>query len=440
MPPTAHPLIELFLSPGRPLALYLNLLIAGLAFLSLGMAVRVILQKIPQEWVILRRLKGMESPTREGALAAVGGSETVVAERIRDLNALASARHPIDAGALSGLNAAAFRGDLSSASSLGRSLIVLGLFGTLLGLGTAVTSLASTLSSSGMNAQALAAAILQTLGGMQTAFGTTLTGIVGSLLVGFSVSVARNRQSRLLQEIERVTTVTLVPLFDTSEASRLTDAVAALDRIEVRLGEDLLRIVSGIETEGKALGSKLEEEFNKIEEAFARRAEELVRATGAALESTLNIIGEREEGEPTLAQYVRSVRQTVDGLQEAVASVGDLLPSVEQRLTETLELQRQTLESALVEHRQEMAPLMARQSEAAELLSVSIQQGAARSDELAQILSQLASGLEAAQESWTRTDTVIAEVGRSCNEGIQNGLREFVARLEAGQRDTTAER
>lgn len=435
-------LLDLLFDPERPIALCLNLLIFGLALSASWMALRVRIWMVGAEARDLERIRALSPLTRDSVVSAVEGSRTVLAERVADLQRFKAANHPVDAAALTALSTAAFHNALSSATGIGRSLIVFGLLGTLLGLGTSVTSLATSLPSSAQSVDTVQFlhAILNTLGGMQTAFGTTLTGILGALLVGFMVAFARKGQSSVLTDLERVMSTSLIPLFDTSEASRLFDAARALEGMERRVADDMLRIISAIEQEGRALGDRLEAEFNRIEESFEHRAQELIRSTGEALESTLAIIGTRREGEPSLAEYVRTVRSTVDELHRSVESAGALIPALESHILAAIELQRAGLEQALSAHRDQIASVAQRSAEAARELAEATRQGAEHSAALGDVLTRFSNALQATQESWARIEKMMEELGRSSYEGTQRGLRSVVEALRAEERDASAER
>lgn len=432
--------LDLFFSPERPFAFTLNLVILTLTLVAISRAVHVILVAMRDERDAIVKVSRVQPPTREGVVAAVASSSTNVESRVQDLAAFHRSKHEVDAASLTGLTTAAFRTQLASADGIGRSLVTLGLFGTLWGLGSAVTHLAGTISSNTMTARALTSAILGTLGGLQTAFGTTLAGLVGALLVGLMVGLARSRQEAVLRETERIMSTTLVPLFDTSQESSLADAAKALEAMQRRVADDMLAIISKLEAEGTALRNRLEEDFDRLENAFHLRADQLVQATGKALESTLSIIGERAEGEPTLAEYIRTVRATVNELQASVHAASSLIPQLETRLLEAVERQKAGLEDVFSRHEQAMEPLLYRQAESIEMLAGVAKQNVESAGTLTETLAQFSKELDSARTRWADLDEKIVEIGRSCQQGIHNGLSAVVTELFEGRQDETAER
>lgn len=432
--------IDLFLSPERPFSSALNLLILGLALIALYLAAKAGFRDVRAERRALDHVGAMKDPSRENVIDAVKGSGSLLEARITDLKTLYVQRHPIDLDSLRGLTISELRSSLTGAEGIGRSLIVLGLFGTLWGLGSAVTGLTTTITPGSINVAELANAILGTLSGLQTAFGTTLTGIGGALVVGLVVGVARQQQAQLLRKFEQLMSTRIVPLFDTSDAKNLQHAARALEQMEQRVAKDMLAIIAAVGKEGHALRDRLEADFNRLEDAFQRRAEQLVEATGKALESTLSIIGERAEGEPTLAEYVRTVRSTVHELERSIRTAGSLIPELEQTLLQTIERQRAGLDEVFVRHEQAMQPLLERQYESIDKLAGIADRTIETSQGLAESLARFAAGLDEARVRWTTIDEKVVEVGRSCQEGIQNGLRAVVAELQQDQRAGSEER
>lgn len=433
-------LLDLFFSPDRPFAFGLNTVIVALTVLAVVLALAVRFRAVPRESRALSALARLSSPSRDDVQQAIAGSGSLLEARVQDLAAYKAQRHPVDPAALTGLTTSALRRQLAIPHGIGRSLIILGLFGTLWGLGLSVTELAQTLRLAGLNVESLTDAILATLGGMQFAFGTTVMGISGSLLTAVAVGAARREQDLVLRRMERVISTQLVPLYNTSEATLLTDAARSLDELQARLGEDLDRIVTQIGEHGTRLGSQLREEFDQIEAAFERRAHELIETTGRALRTTLEVIGEREEGEPSLAEYVRTVRSITDELDEAIRSTTELVPALEKRLMTVLSRHHLVLDETLGSHRDAAAEIAGRQVEAAEALVAATEEGRTQSVSLEETLGQLASSFEGAREAWQRTDEVVEKVGASCYEAIDHGLRAFVEEVRAERVDTTKER
>jgi len=432
-------LVDFFFSTERRVAFFLNVLILGLTGFATTVALWVRLRKMRLEKRALDEIRNLSSPSREDVEEALEGSRSLLEARVHDLRTFKEARQPVDAGALTGLSTAALRRQLAPAKGIGRSLIILGLFGTLWGLGIAVTQLALSLDR-GMDVTALAEAIPQTLGGMQTAFSTTLLGVGGSLVVTVFVGIARRGQDHVLQRMERAIAMRLIPLYDTSEAGLLAEVAVSLDDVQEKLASDLNEVVGQVRIQGEALRNELQVKFDSIEDAFEKRATELIETTGQALRATLEIVGERNEGEPSLAEYVRSVRTITTNLDEAVQSAAGLIPTLEQRMLAAIEAHRTGLEEAITAHNELMKSLALRQIEAADALIQATREDRTQSESLEATLADLSDALHAAGESWRRTDEMVERVGRSCYEAIHEGLRSFVDELDKERVDTSEER
>ena len=267
--------LDYFFSADRPAAALIN----GVILILMGYAVARL------AWNAIVDLRGERARIQQ-----LGSLEDLDADRCRDLIAgfparsplrkrielliKIRARHqPVDLVPLSAIATEQFRQQVGTARFIGPSLVLLGLLGTVLGLGTAVTELAALLGG-GMSTDALRTGILETLGGMKTAFSTTLVGIAGSIVVGIVLRLHAHPASRTLQELESLSIGTLVPIYDTSEASILDLSVTRLQALTDSLEERLGSIADKLENRGNALELSIRKGFDETIEQFVLKSSE----------------------------------------------------------------------------------------------------------------------------------------------------------------------
>ena len=409
-------LFEFFFSAEQPATLVLNPLIWGITLLALAQVAAAIrsaavrlkgdLDALDVDDLTAADAKADELVARSRTL----DRESPVRSRIESLDALRQRAEPIDSEILAAISAEEFRDSAPVARWAMSVLVLLGLAGTLVGLGLAVSDLSSLLAPSEgrgtLNSGQIVEAILATLGDMRVAFSTTLSGVFGAVVVGSGLAWLRHAQSLQIQRMERLSSTHWQPLFQTSEQTRLTDAVRELEAVRGGMTD--------------AVGE----------------LEEMRKKVGLLVDRNLEVLGSREEGDPTLTEYVRSVRATTDELQNAVESVSGLLPEMEESLKRTIEAEHESLSGALVAHTSMVEPLLQRQQQAAEALTKAVTGELDRINEIRDVLERLNASFEGARGTWERADQAIARMEQSTAGALRDGFRDAlsaVARLTEEQ-------
>lgn len=444
-------MLDFFFSPERPLALGINILILVLAGGSLGVLLRA--------WTKARReigdVSALESPLKHVRRKEQNRSEikrivrehaeevgegSLVRQRIEDLQDMGD-QAEIDMAGLTALSRETLRDEVAFPASIGPILILLGLTGTLWGLGFAVTELATTLDTTeSLSTAILRDEILATLGGMQTAFSTTLLGILGTVVVKGALDAVRHTQSKLLRRLERLLVTGLVPVYQVSERTALPEAAKSLSAVQKTLKEDLGRLVDGVHERGEALGEQLQEEFLRLEKAFQERAEKLLKETARAMDAVMEMLGSRDPSDPSLADYVRAVQSTTSDLKESVTTTSSLIPKLEDSLTEVISEQHTSLRDALTAYSDRVGPILENQERATRALAETAETSSESMDGLREQLGSLATSFEAARASWERMDQLVEDVGEACARAIADGLNQFVRELKEQRQATDAER
>jgi hypothetical protein len=208
----------------------------------------------------------LESPVAEAAtrgrfMLALGltraAEDSLVAQRVRNLFRL-RARRVLDVGVLkeiSGENVSLHGG---FSRFVAGTLTVLGLVGTVLGLTLAIDklpALAASVKSSG-EITAFLDQVLQTLGGMHTAFSCTLTGLVSSVVLSVLNYGVQRAQASFFLRLETFANSELVPAIVPAPADhaseefvrRLDDAGPRLLQIVERIDNAALVFAEGMQT------------------------------------------------------------------------------------------------------------------------------------------------------------------------------------------------
>ena len=208
-------------------------------------------------------------------------------------------------------------------------LIFLGLLGTFYGLATTVPAVVDTIKSlapqEGQTAadtfKNLMEGLEDQLGGMGTAFASSLLGLAGSLVVGLLELFASHGQNRFYMELEEwlssITTLSLVGDGDGGPAAG-NDLSALYGFMEqTALQIETLKDVS---LRGEEARQKTDEALGQVATALTERAggggaaidEEILERIAASQDEMTRILREREEGAGLLDSEARSRLRNID--------------------------------------------------------------------------------------------------------------------------------
>jgi len=216
------------------------------------------------------------------------------------------------------------------------------------------------------------------------------------------------------------------------------------------------------------------------------------------MKAVLGMLGDRDEGDPSLADYVKTVQAVTEGLERSVATASGMIPKMEDRLqavivaqaealklsvssasgmiqeTETrlltviteqakalegsvttasgmipemetrlltvITAQSQGLEKALTAYSGQIAPILEGQTRATGALVEAAEGSNASVAALAVQLKSLSGSFELARSSWERIDELVGTVGTACSDAISEGLNEVVAKVSQVSRGNEQER
>lgn len=398
-----------------PIAGALNLTILTLTIVSLFQVWRALgeLRKTSKDLTEIQKAPaGEREALQEAAIQFRPNSS--VRRRVEALARFKEHGERVDAEMLGAISAEEARDAAPLARWAASALVLLGLAGTLIGLSLAISGLTGLLApGETFNSEEIKNAILGILTPMKVAFSTTLAGVGGSILVSSAVTRLRHRQSQVIRRLEELSTTSWVALFQTTEESRIGDAVRELEETREALENGL-----------NGLLKRVGEGFDGLEEQFKNRATGLLDQVSELRDATLRIIGERREDSLSLADYVETVKETTDELQRAVEASSRMLPEIERTLKETIHSEQKALAETLTEHTRAVRPVLEQQKVAAEALAGAVASEVARLNELEDVLKRLTASFESARGTWERADRSIEKMGQETASALRDGLRD----------------
>ncbi len=207
------------------IGLVINASILGLFFLGIANIIMGLLRYHDEEVQMATFIDNVQQQNKP--LAGVK-SRSMIARRYFALEALREQMAPIEPGPLASILQAEEAGRLSTARFVQNTLILAGVFGTIVSLSIALLGASDLLRESGAGE-----GIDKVIYGMSTALSTTVTAIVSYFVLGFFNTKAIDAQTRLILMVETVSNQLLMPRFQSTPASvneRLDQLVAALTR------------------------------------------------------------------------------------------------------------------------------------------------------------------------------------------------------------------
>lgn len=213
-----------------PMGLVINGLI--IVMFLVGMArMAMMIAAYGREWAALSRF--LENQEKEGGEALEGVSmKSIISRRYRTMAQLNLSRVPINHSAL----AAALVASESSRNTLPRfinnSLILAGVFGTIISLAISLVGASNLLQSAAdMGGMGLM------VHGMSSALAATITAIFCYLLFGYFYLKLTDVQTSLVSEVEQVTTTHLLPRFQVQTETVLSEFKGLIGALQELVGQ-----------------------------------------------------------------------------------------------------------------------------------------------------------------------------------------------------------
>lgn len=241
---------------------------------------------------------------------------------------------------------------------LANLLVFLGLLGTFYGLATTVPAVVETIRSlapqegeTGLQVfEKLMSGLESQLGGMGTAFSSSLLGLAGSLVIGLLELFAGHGQNRFYRELEEwLSSITRVSLTGSDGEGGDTAAMAAvLDQVQAQM--DALQ---SLYTQSDITRVMVEDKIDDLARAIARLAERRDGGGGADLAAALTRIAEGQE------RLIAAVSGEGGGAMGSDAESRMRLRSIDVQLLKILEEMSAGREESLADLRADIAALTA---------------------------------------------------------------------------------
>lgn len=431
-----------FFSPDRPVALVLNLVIAGALIVGFLAVVRA-LWRLRIESKDLKRILDAKPKTSE-AVPQVKSSGWIK-DQLKLLQGMQARSRAISEDAVMGMADETLHQRIATPLFLRSTLVLLGLAGTLWGLSVAVTDLSSTLAGTGLTVGAMKDAILGTLAGMKTAFSTTLAGVGAAVLLSVLTRWYEAKKSGFLKDLEEANLTLLIPLFDTSGASVLDSATERLEHLTHSMEERLDALLERLDTRGEKLTREVQEAVDQFVRTFADRSKALLKEIREIRERTVAIFGTPNDEQKSLAEQVEGFTSGIELLQQTTGEVRLLIPRLSKAITDAIGEQKRSLQEVLTAESLEIKKLNELHQAWGASLTEATQQIASGQKEFVQQTGQLSAAAREFNSSWSRieesvqgTETEISTSMETLRQEIRATLRDVSGSFEETHRAVLA--
>ncbi len=203
-------------------------------------------------------------------------AQRLIAQRLAAIRSLSKRNAPVDHSALAATLLASESTRISFARFVNNTLILVGVFGTIVSLSMALVGASNLLS----NVESMAG-MEQVIHGMSTALSTTMTAIVCYLFFGYFFIKLTDAQTHLLSAIEQVTTLHLLPQYAHSSDTMLHEVaglVRSLQQVVTQMqqaqgdylaaGQGLREVVSAVNQQVMPMGQNIEIIKGVLHEGF----------------------------------------------------------------------------------------------------------------------------------------------------------------------------
>jgi uncharacterized phage infection (PIP) family protein YhgE len=254
--------------------------------------------------------------------------------------------------------------------------VLLGLTGTLIGLGQSIVELSNSIPGDGVvDSTELIRSLGRSLDGMQTAFSTTLLGVLASLFVGLAIVAYTSKTRQLLLDLERALIQVWMPNYRVSETTIAKETLEKLGESKDALDTTLNSVRTSID-EAK---EKFSDGFEELARKYTEETEGLVALFQQLQTDTATIIGSRSDDDESLAQIVADLQSAARLLSDGVQSTSSLIPDVGAELRHSLDAGAEAAREVLQRMSESTDVLL---SDMGELFTQTIEENAAKSADL----------------------------------------------------------
>ena len=354
-------LLDYFFSPTQPIAIVINVIISAITLLGLWYVGRDFIQ-LRAEKAHLDELNLEAEVDRLEKTAESFDEHSPVRQRINDLQYLKSKGHDLELESLAAQAAGQLDDRLGFTRWATGSVVLLGLGGTVLGLG--ISTDRATVIIRDSNAMNLETAIQQTIAtfsGLGLAFSTTMFGVSAAIILSALVSWRRHSQSDFLRGLEHATAVYLAPKYRTSVSQSLADAARNLTAIEAELRGSLDSVVSSlrdslgdITDQIRTRGQSLTDSVDKLHEDLETKSNKILTKHDESLQTLHQIAGNYTDG-PSLSDLIQHIQEGIASVKSASEEMRDVLPEISENINQQIDRQTTDLHEALTAYTDRIA-------------------------------------------------------------------------------------
>ena len=334
-------------------------------------------------------------------------SRSIIYRRINDLVQIKQSGGEIDNDALANILTGEASRKASFSNYILGILIILGLVGTLRGLITAIIEVQPLLQDIQDLDQlpTISDALRETLAGMNTAFVTTLAGLLASLVLGLFGWLFNREQSAFLTQFERFVSTEIIPRFTQTPESSIESAVAQLtectDTLKFATQENVSAMRQAIQQlTDTSWGGQLEQQYI-LANKFGTTADDLLKSLATISEHQILIKSTVESFEKLIVESMSQIREYQEALRH---SLEDSVPR--------LESESQALKTAIEEYQRSQSRFI---DDLSSTLQRQLQSITANQQDMVNVLSLLAEELqirpllEAQNQVFGRIETRLTE-------------------------------
>ena len=299
--------------------------------------------------------------------------------------------------------------------------VLIGLFGTLVGLSKAVGGGALLVQQGAAGADGMVDRVLAIFGGLSTAFSNTLVGVACTVAVGFYVAWVRHRQAEYVVRLENLTASEILPHFNPSLSSALAQSVKTLTALQSDVTATFTHLLSDLSSGSKHLLSEIESRIGGLEKAAQKSGSEISGQVKHSMNDVVgrldDLVGQYLKVSQTMIQLIGTPQVSFEPLSDSVgrlqlaaqssaaaaASAERAIPALGEMLERQADAQTKDVHEALEGYRSATEALRRQQNETIEavrnLLPSARDEQTGTSDRVATPLSEIVGLLRAISAS-----------------------------------------
>ena len=362
--------------------------------------------------------------------------KSIAARRVRAIAASAKVGLPTGQDLVAAADSEELYGQVTVARTIATSVVLLGLAGTLIGLSVGLAPLEDVLRESAPRLSEFWDAMSKSVSGMRTAFSTTLSGVVGALIVGAGLARYRKEQGSFLADLERSAASTFTPALAETEATRLGDVAENLRQLGDTFSKKTSSLIQEVESRGSELVEKVTNALDDTASVFHEDSRALIARFEEVRDAIARIIGTPADDTVPLADQVQGLGAATTALERSVASINDLIPALRDTLLESYREQADATREMLDTYYSRLAEQVQKQSASTAQLTDEVRRTAESVSTVAANLSGFAKAAEEFQAAWSTVADSVKQAERTLDSrfaSIGQSIGDAMTQIVEGQ-------